>query len=137
MCRLATQIRPGAGTRSYPHTSITHRHDWLQACMYDTCPLQVTHISGCARIIHHRDYDVRSYSPPRAPLRLELIPSLSDHWKLVPFLTLSAACVTSRVVVCRARLKALKPGKPDPKSPSPALGDGFGGPTVGLKILQA
>ena len=48
--------------------------------------------------IHH-GYDVQSYdSPPKFQGTIELTPSLSDHWKLVPFLTLSAACVMSWVM---------------------------------------
>jgi len=42
--------------------------------------------------------------------------------------------MAQEVVLCTARLKALKPGKPGPKSPSPASpGDSFGRPTAKLE----
>jgi len=43
------------------------------------------------------------------------------------------------LVVCRAGLKALKPGKPSPESPSPAQPwvTALAGPRLGSRILQA
>jgi len=51
-------------------------------------------ISGCARIIHHCEFYIRSYSPPKAPL------SLHHRCQIIgsSFLTLSTACVSSRVI---------------------------------------